>query len=878
MERFILDPSVPARVNQLVNPSFETNATSWGLATPSWASGSITRVAQEIVNPFKGSSGDYVLRVEAVKDATATSRTGTVSSKTPIGSVSPGSIWSSAFVMRAWDAPILGWTHRIDWYTAASAFISSSTTLPIAAAGSGPPARRILEGLKAPAGASFAEFVLLMSSATSGDIVKFDIDACLLEESPTARVYFDGNTIPTVPTYGVAWSGAPHASTSIITPTRTEFDLTDWIHQDGINWGDAEVNAYRAKGAIGEDVLSVDYPNRPITVPLVIKDVGGTAFATVRSYAQAKAALWQREGGCIARVLDSGKIVYADIVSDGLTLSGGWMQAHRDADPDAELRLEAIPAFYEPEELIAEAEETSAAELIKLIPDPGGDMPARVRIEVIEKQGVDQKGLIWAFRSWAYSPASTARTAYEAEELQTLDAARKVALSGASGGTVVQHGTISTSWTPIVGGRLGGTAFPTHMGTNRLRARVYSTSGTLVRARAIWDVGDLTYPTENEAVRLPGSSNFYMLDLGEVRLNPAPVGAHRWDWQIQAAGDIGNEDFKVDKVWIHNGDEGSAVLTAPVSALEPGFVAYSARDEFNQSAGAATGKVAVTGGTYVALSGSDTTDFTINSALRVLQRTAVSDTGLIPGAGPLTGLSGRAIGLDLNLAATAVRMDFECSKEEALGIKQGFMLRLINASNFLLIFYSEGVIFTYKLNSEEFTRIAEVSVLDGVGSALAGVSLGVRVVGDTFSIYVGRPGGVIRHVATRRDTILSSTLASGDVYIYDENPSAITANRMYNNLAVWVPPLDAVCFASQKVQLSTEGLHRLDSGGTAYGPVSRVVGDLPRLPAGGLENRPTELFVKVSPSDMQELPDSLIPDVAVKVYAQRSWLTVPGTI
>lgn len=599
---------------------------------------------------------------------------------------------------------------------------------------------------------------------------------------------------------------------------RTEFEITPWVRVEGINWGDAEMQAYKAEAEIGEDVLDFRLPNRPITMPLVIKDAGGTTFATARSYIQATAASTMREGMIGKRILSTGGTVYFDVVADGLTLSGGFMPAQRNADPDAELRLEAIPDFYEPEELIAEAEEKTAAELIKVIPDPGGDMPARVRIEVIEKQGVDQKALIWAFRSRRYSAASTAKTTYEAEELEALDVAEKTALVNASGGTIVQHGKISTNWTPVLGGRRGGTAFPTHTGINRFFARVYSVSGTLVQTRLVWDVGDLVNPTGNAACRLPGAGNFYIVDLGEVRLDPGPIGTHRWDWQIQARGDGGGEDFKVDKVWIINTDEGMGVLSAPAS-VDAGLTPYSARSEFNAESGAITGDSLAAGGTWLALANSDTTDFSVAGG--VATRTAISDTGTIASSG----FPGRAVGAGVSLGSVAACVDIRSTILDP-AIKQGLFFRVSNATNFCFAYAQHvgpgqgAVIYTGTVSSgvvfaATAVYIASLNLLttSRFGISCAGTSLEVTIDGEgaVYSPLVGGP-------------------SSGGVYIYDENLAGAAATRTYDNFAVWAPVPDAVIYATRSAQLTTDGMYRLDSGGSAFGPISRVVGDLPRLP------------------------------------------------
>jgi hypothetical protein len=642
---------------------------------------------------------------------------------------------------------------------------------------------------------------------------------------------------------------------------RTELDITPWVDQNGVDWGEAVQVPTRAKGERGETVVASEWENRLITAGCVLQDKGGTAFATIRSYLQAKMALYQREGGVIKRITPQGGTVYGDIVASGLKLSGGWLQAHRNADNEAGFSLEALPDFYEPEVELTSAEEKTATELIKVIPDPGGDMPARVRIEVTEKQGVDQKALIWAFRSRYYSPALTAKTAYEAEELQALDAARKVALAGASGGTVVQHGTVSTAWTSIVGGRIGGTAFPTQRGSNRLFARAYSTSGTLVRTRAVWDVGDLTNPTENAAVRLPGASNFYILDLGEVRLDAAPVGAHRWDWQIQAAGDVGKEDFKVDKVWIVNTDEGMGTLTAPVSFSGPGLSTFSARDEFNQTAGTLTGKVLSVGGTWVGVGA--TGDFNVSGG--VITRATEKD------AGKRFALAGTA-----EPSQITVQADFEASAL-ANQLWHGVVARYQSTTSYVaaeLWYNTTGPVVRIWIENGGIP-------VEPFGQALMPLSpntryrLAIVVSQNTATAFFGPAGAALSRVASATSTLIP---AFGRIGITDYFIGSPSITRTIDNFAAYVNPLDAVLFASQKAQLTTDGMYRLDSGGSAYGPVSRVLGDLPRLPAGGLENRTTELFLKGSRGDLGELPDTAIDDIAVKVYASRSWLTVPGTI
>ena len=246
-----------------------------------------------------------------------------------------------------------------------------------------------------------------------------------------------------------------------------------------------------------------------------------------------------------------------------------------------------------------------------------------MRVVVDEDDAENQRGLIWSFRGRHYDAASTAASAYQAESMTPLDTAAVASKTGASGGQVVTHNALAAYWLPVLSTNVGG-AYLTHTGTNRVYARVYSSAGTTVEARFVYDVGDLVYPTENEAVRLYDGGTFHVLDLGEVRLDRSPTGTHRWQGQIQAKGDAGAESFSVDRVWIVNQDESAGVLRAADAAASV-TSAPSVRDDFTQTAGALNGKTATVGGAWATTAGT-AGDFSVTgSTAYTAYRTAVSD-------------------------------------------------------------------------------------------------------------------------------------------------------------------------------------------------------------------------------------------------------------
>lgn len=654
------------------------------------------------------------------------------------------------------------------------------------------------------------------------------------------------------------------------TTGRTELDITPWIKVDGVDKGEAAMEPYKAKAKLGESVLDYDMPNRLISLPLVIRDMGGTSFAQVRSNIQAKAALCMREGMVGKCITAQGGTVYFDIVANGLTLGGDWLQANRDVDVNAELRLEAIPDFYEPEELIAEAEEKTATELIKVIEDPGGDMPARCRILIEDKQGESIKGVIWAFRSRHYSAASTAKTAYQAEELEPLGASTKSSLAGASGGTVVQNTALPSVFTPVLS-----TGYLTHTGTNRVYARLRSPDGTAVSGQFSWDVGDLVNPTANPEFSFPGGSAYYVLDAGEVRLDPPPVGTHRWQGRFDFKGTEGGEDVQVDEVWIVNCDEGQGVLSAPP---QPTVGELKAWDNFNtHSAGTITGKVASLGGTWTGAG--DAVGFTIDTTNKWITREVKSDADLNTGRYERLGTAAAT--------KTEVSLDLRIGPYSGVVLGRfGVFVRYADTSNWLMLAYQnryKGTATLALLKRKEGT-VSVLGSIEGLSFAEASwrtLSLSVDTAGQIFAFDGPQGGGqTLRLSVADADLASGGKLESGGYGVYDAFVDSGSLLRQYDNFYVTVPStaVDAVIFASQKAQITTDGMYRLDFGGTAYGPVSRVIGDLPRLPAGGLEGRSVELFVKNSAGDFDEVADSSIPDLKVQVFASRSWLTVPGTI
>jgi hypothetical protein len=380
---------------------------------------------------------------------------------------------------------------------------------------------------------------------------------------------------------------------------RGELDITEWVGAAGPDWGDAALEQQLADaGRQGQTSIDYKLPNRVITIPLTLQDRGDGTFETIRTAIQQKVGLWRAEGGWIKRETPLGP-VYADVVGATLKLGGSTMQALQDVDLDAVLTITALPDWYADE---ASLITTTGMGEIAVVVKTAGDIPGRVRIRILNDTDAVQNTLIWAFRSRFYDPASTAQIGYEAELLTIVSPAISATSTTAYGGAQVQLDPLHLNsnpglgpdpydpyWQPLIETTMPGVGDMTHLGTYRVRARVtswrpHSSASPSVLIRLVWGAGDLSYATANPAAAINTYDNFYLLDLGEIRIDRAPIGTHQWRGRIEAAS-LGagmqaalaiyspgvalsdtntywHENAVIDRIWIEPVDDGHGVLSS----------------------------------------------------------------------------------------------------------------------------------------------------------------------------------------------------------------------------------------------------------------------------------------------------------------------------
>lgn len=659
-----------------------------------------------------------------------------------------------------------------------------------------------------------------------------------------------------------------------VATSRTAVDITPWMTDEGVDWGDGAIEAYLADGAIGASPVDYRLPNRQISVPMKLMARGTVTFETIRRQLQSKVALFQKEGGWISRVTPAGGTVFADVVNASLVLGGDWMQANttaaQRADVRVELKMEVSPDFYGSEITLDDKTETTLPVLTTVLKQSAadavisGDYPGRVRIVVDEDDSDKQLGLMWGFRSRYYDSASTAALFYQAEALTPLDVAANFALAGASGGTVVRHNSLAANWTPVLSTQiLSGGAHMTHRGSYRVWARCYSTVfGSSPSVRLVWDVGDLTYPAENAPVTVPDLASFYLVNLGTIRLDAPPVGTHRWIGMIQAKAEASNSNIHIDAIMFQPIDDGAGWITAPISPGQ-GLSTYAARDEYNQSAGTATGKVLQVGGTYSGAGDAD--DFSIDATAHTLTRASINDAGNVG----RQLIAGTATFTNVRVRVDAKHSAVHASVPPAAPGKQ-VMARWVDSANFAMAGLYDTTVNVVTRIASATNQLQSVSITDIGLDLFETITFGL----DTEGRYFVWVGAIAEPIISGQDAVFATggALASGRIGIYDLYEQATASTRTYDNFAAWVPTSEAAIHASQSGEIRTDGVFREDAAGVAWGPAGEVAGALPRIPSSGLETRKVELFIKGSRGNFDRIPDSGIDDISAQAFYRPSWL------
>lgn len=677
-------------------------------------------------------------------------------------------------------------------------------------------------------------------------------DAAIVQQVSSITSYFDADA-EQAPASSYSWNGTVGNSTSTRTNTRTTLDINNpstgiqiggTSSGQGPDWSQSLITEYAAQESrYGSTVADYVWPNRTITIPLVLGNSAvdpNTALQSLRE----KVALFQREGGWLRRQRNGALNLYADVVDAQLTVPDAWGEGGH-FEPGVTLTLIALPDFYGDEITLDRVAVTGVC--TALVTQNGsqatiqGDNSARGRIIVTDTSGNNQLGMEWGLRSKHYDPATTAALVYEAEALTPINGAAVTGLSGASGGNVVTITSLPSGvWVSMLTTEIAsGSAQMTHQGSYRVWARCYSGTGT-PRFQFLWGVGSLSVPVTNTAVTLPGSGAFYLLDLGEVRLDPPPVGTDQWFGAVQVYATASGQSASIDSLYLQPLDEGAGQLTyvnePPASAIgatdPPGS---GADDSGNGGTAAWTNPGYVTG--------------PLNPSQSAYAKNTTNGIVLSHR------LNATSFGFALPSTATIQGIEAAVYRSWGLGV-YGYVvdanIQLLKAGSLVGANRASGAY--WPANTATLTTYG--SAADLWGTTWAYSDINNSGFGLSIAASLGPtpgPAAVYANVFFVQLTVYF-TLASGfavaqDAVVYANQPCEVRYDQMVRG----APPPEA----------------------GVYGPVSQVVGDLARIPPSGVEGRPCQLFVKPSRGDLNALPDSGLDGMAVQVRYRPSFLFRP---
>jgi hypothetical protein len=517
--------------------------------------------------------------------------------------------------------------------------------------------------------------------------------------------------------------------------------------------------------------------------------------------------------------------------------------------------------------------------VIGTLPGVLGDVSAEARLVVTERSNQDRRFIEWGLQQ-RYTNLANSLLLDDGSLVTSGFAGTSGALTGAYGGTAI---TATLTTNPVA---VCGLSNLSNVGTFRVRARCRPSTSTIL-ARLKYKDGDgplrsLSY------VEMPQSATFVDLDLGVVNITQALLGTQRWTGQVEAYDPAGaGSTLAVDHVVLIPCGEGYGKARAAVTFETP--TTFSARDEFDQTAGNLAAKTLPQGGTWA--TAGDGTDLAVDASAHTLTRS----TNVVEANGRRA-IAGSTSFTNLLAQLDVMRSGGVESAGTELLARQGLIGRFVDANNFLILEVWNGTKFTAPSSLAQpsvGTAITLTKRVAGVETRLltgalatydaGGVWFTIRLVVDASGrcfIFAGQRGSNVELIGTVSDSVLATggALASGTVGLRDicTLNSAVATVRSYDNFLAAVPASTAALFAGRQLEIRSDGALRQDSTGTYDGPPPSYRGSHFFIPPAGQANRTTRILVKADRNDVQEFEDVPLGDtLQVQVpYTPRS-LMVP---
>jgi hypothetical protein len=664
--------------------------------------------------------------------------------------------------------------------------------------------------------------------------------------------------------------------------------------------------SYRALGTLGLDPPQIDpqfvssrdtegnplvdnrYQNREITVGLRVYGASAGGLAGLLVDLQQKIGKINREGGTLKLSTPAELTIVFDLLTAQIAgIFDTFVAVNNRCE--VELSFEAKPFGRGAAATSSDRNETTLPYLAFTETGIPGDVPALGKLVIDEDDADDQQFLVWGLESKDYSSSANATVFYEAEGRTTQGGSTTAAgASGASGAgsNVVRNTDLATDYLSILSTQAtGGGAHLSHVGDFRVLARLYRPAGNTgaVSVALEWAEGDFRRWTRNTPVSYAADERegaFTLADLGLVHLTKVAQGTQRWEGRVVAKSTVAGDELDVDCLFIVPTERyGEARRTFTVSSP----TTLSGADEFDQSAGALSGKTARVGGTWAGAGDAD--DFTVDATNHWVERTANSDADVV---------TGRYVRLG-SATPAGVSVQADVKADVAVGVisesRLGVFARYVDTSNWLMaVMRCDGpdapvvrrFLSLYKRVAGSTTELASLQLAEGVDVDDYGwrtIRLTVDALGNA-AVYEGAQGQPLGTAKlTVNDTVLATggALDDGGFGIYDACTVGVGTNtRLLDNfVASTSSTTDAAIFASQSLELRHDRVIREDSGGAFWTPVSDYRGDYLLIPVAGHEGRTVRVFLKASRGIPESGTDGGIDNISARLTYTPRYLMVP---
>lgn len=494
-----------------------------------------------------------------------------------------------------------------------------------------------------------------------------------------------------------------------------------------------------------------------------------------------------------------------------------------------------------------------------------GDVPAEGRLIVTDAATQTRRHLEWGLEQRYYDVAQSLLVDSDNMSV-TGTVGTQTTRSGAydpnaTGNNVIRGTLYGTTSVVCTTGNLG------HVGTFRVKARVFAAGTGPVNLRLGWQEGDGEFGA-NPWVQVRTMGLWYEVDLGIVTIPPKEAGTQKWSGRIEAWGQV-SDTLDVDYLILVPAAEGYGKART-IQPTQPALN-LTGYDNFT-TLGTGTGlntRTANTGGTW-ATSGA-TTDFAGGSA--TYPGTAARSTNVAE-TGPRFAILGSTNYTD---SYGVIYAQYAPVGALAKNHHSFLILRWVDASNYLRARWSADGTFTIE------TVVA--TVVTPIATITGGMLPNIYYQIQAFAWATGTVKATLLYANAEQFSIsgTSSALATGGALatgkpgFADQALGTATTLRLYDFFSAGVPTAENPVIASTRsAEIRSDSAIRADSTNTYYGAVSSYRGSRFFVPPAGDENRTSRVLVKSNRLDVDvDAATNVTDNLTVQVAYTPRYLVVP---